>query len=1039
MPLSVSGLPTDESKITALLNENDIINITATIPSKTAEQLIGNSIEQYIEGKSLSDAIIILNWAKGLSLEADSLYDTYYYDEVINILSREELEWEEESISRQINTNKDEYWPCPVYKANGRRELYFTRDHGKNRIQEDIFHSKYNRKIDVWSEPVPIDRLNQKKINDAIFCVSSNGKRMLVYKSKINTPNESDLYISEYVNDDWTKPKKLPFPINIEDSFEGGGYISDDGSLIIFSSDRKGGIGEYKKKSRDDDDWGNQDLYIAFKNPNGGWSEAINIESLNTPGAELTPFLSNDMGTLYFSSSGHPGLGGTDVFKVNRTNQDSWVEWSEPYNLGRHLNTIYNDEGFKISPNEIVAYLDAKNTITNNRDIYIYNNPNVVKPTKSTNKIEISVTDIDDQPMKSIPVNIENAKTQETIAREITDEDGNISIDLNEDHKNIIITVDSAEYYPSSEYISEELENIDDLDSVSKQINKIIHKQDSSFVRDTTTLSITESASVNSNIPTNQEDRIPQNEDEFQHKREVSEFQEALIDSILSESNFDSIDYYSTTIIENRHQKLIDSTIIDQLSQNIDSLEKIIVPLFPLVSDSVKYIWPVTSSDTNQFQNWAISVYYDHNQVLGELEDYSCLNQTYDLVNAKYNHSGTDIFLWPFSWDLMEKSIVDVISAADGYIIFKHDGEYDKNCSIDLNYNSNLIGIVHLDGSTTIYCHLKKGSLTNKDVGDFVEQGEKLGVIGSSGPSTGPHLHFEVHDLEGNIIDPFNGTCSNTSKWLDQKPYSDSGINHIHTHRRYPIFRKCPKPEITYSDRYFFQGDSMLFGIYYRDILSGAISTNRIIDPFGNLIDEWTWQNGDDYSIVKSVYFRNVIDRNAIPGIWTFQVVFDSTTYNHTYHVNEGIRPVAEHIADQFTDEDYRKLVHRIKLITFSSFDVMKSPDYLCTNQNIVRFGFNKWNLDDVETLNTLDRIAQFIINNNIMDIKIIGYTDSQGRADDNQDLSILRANRVREHFENNYEIKNIKSVGRGENDLITDLDGKEIKSLSRRVEICLR
>ncbi|MFN3306921.1 MAG: OmpA family protein, partial [Candidatus Kapaibacteriota bacterium] len=81
-----------------------------------------------------------------------------------------------------------------------------------------------------------------------------------------------------------------------------------------------------------------------------GWSTPINLgTTINTPYAERSPYLHPDGKTLYFSSDGHPGLGRLDVFKSVRVREDSWTEWSEPINLGKEINTILDDWGYKIS------------------------------------------------------------------------------------------------------------------------------------------------------------------------------------------------------------------------------------------------------------------------------------------------------------------------------------------------------------------------------------------------------------------------------------------------------------------------------------------------------------------------------------------------------------------------------------------------------------------------------------------------------------------------------------------------------------------
>ncbi len=121
---------------------------------------------------------------------------------------------------------------------------------------------------------------------------------------------------------------------------------------------------------------------------------------------------------------------------------------------------------------------------------------------------------------------------------------------------------------------------------------------------------------------------------------------------------------------------------------------------------------------------------------------------------------------------------LEVIAAADGQIIYKHDGEFDMSCSFNSN-PWNAIYIRHNDGSVAWYGHFKSGTLTTKNVGDTVTEGEYLGVVGSSGNSTGPHLHFEVYEDDtyayDKLIDPYSGPSNNwnaTSWWQSQKMFS---------------------------------------------------------------------------------------------------------------------------------------------------------------------------------------------------------------------------------------------------------------------------
>ena len=131
---------------------------------------------------------------------------------------------------------------------------------------------------------------------------------------------------------------------------------------------------------------------------------------------------------------------------------------------------------------------------------------------------------------------------------------------------------------------------------------------------------------------------------------------------------------------------------------------------------------------------------------LASVADCACGSRTYDLVGG--GHRGTDIFPL-FGWRKLDNEEVIVVAAAPGTIVLKQDGNQDRSCgtlSVLLPNASqwNAVSLRHADGSLTWYGHLKKNSLTPKKVGDTVDEGEYLGAVGSSGFSTGPHMHFEV-------------------------------------------------------------------------------------------------------------------------------------------------------------------------------------------------------------------------------------------------------------------------------------------------------
>ena len=113
-------------------------------------------------------------------------------------------------------------------------------------------------------------------------------------------------------------------------------------------------------------------------------------------------------------------------------------------------------------------------------------------------------------------------------------------------------------------------------------------------------------------------------------------------------------------------------------------------------------------------------------------------------------HLGIDIDAPNFRW--MDGGIPIVVAAASGVVTSLRDGEPDRNTSCA--GNPNFVHVRHADGLTALYYHLKNGSVA-VSVGQQVSAGDLLGVAGSSGCSTAPHLHFELRDAANRVVDPF--------------------------------------------------------------------------------------------------------------------------------------------------------------------------------------------------------------------------------------------------------------------------------------------
>ncbi|MFK8058934.1 MAG: peptidoglycan DD-metalloendopeptidase family protein [Polaribacter sp.] len=294
------------------------------------------------------------------------------------------------------------------------------------------------------------------------------------------------------------------------------------------------------------------------------------------------------------------------------------------------------------------------------------------------------------------------------------------------------------------------------------------------------------------------------------------------------------------------------------------------------------FIWPVKKADNSSFNDvWAISNYVDHNSSFPDkLQDYNCGTRTYDTNNG-YNHKGVDIYSWPFSWYQFQNNLSEVVAAAPGTIIFKRDGQFDMNC--DFNSDRwNAIYVRHSDNSVAWYGHLKNGSLNSKNVGDTVSEGEYLGVIGSSGNSTGPHLHFEVYDSNSNLIDPFSGTCSsNVSWWKEQPSYYSSNVNAALAHNSPPAFNTCPNTETTNITDQFLPNTFVYLAGYFKDQVTGTTANFKLSHPNGQ-VENWSKTFSNTYTS-SYWYWRNNNLSNL--GTYTFEIEYLGKKATTTFKV----------------------------------------------------------------------------------------------------------------------------------------------------------
>ncbi len=184
------------------------------------------------------------------------------------------------------------------------------------------------------------------------------------------------------------------------------------------------------------------------------------------------------------------------------------------------------------------------------------------------------------------------------------------------------------------------------------------------------------------------------------------------------------------------------------------------------LDSSLKFRFPIANRDRDLIASFPI-IGMDHDQQHGSDKKICQSNKGMNFPFCYNDHEGTDFMLLG-GFVTMDHGSAEVVAAAAGEVIEVIDGNYDR-CFANPRTQEvgcggrellpNLVTILHANGMKTTYAHFKSGSISVKKW-QHVECGESLGLVGSSGKSAAPHLHFDVKDSDGNYVDPYKGKFS---------------------------------------------------------------------------------------------------------------------------------------------------------------------------------------------------------------------------------------------------------------------------------------
>lgn len=213
----------------------------------------------------------------------------------------------------------------------------------------------------------------------------------------------------------------------------------------------------------------------------------------------------------------------------------------------------------------------------------------------------------------------------------------------------------------------------------------------------------------------------------------------------------------------------------------------------------------------------------------GGILDVHCGGRSYN------GHRGIDTCPVTFKY---QDAGMPIFAVLDGVVTAARDGQPDRN-TVWANQTSNFVRIDHGNSHITSYLHLKRDSVA-VTVGQQVTAGQQLGLVGSSGVSTGPHLHFET-TFQNQVVEPFTGACRGTeSLWMQQpvEPTTPLVREFTLTAQDLSTWPGPPSGSIVNNGTFELGTRSFSFWINLLYMTPNMTWTYRLVDPNGAVIDQ---------------------------------------------------------------------------------------------------------------------------------------------------------------------------------------------------------
>ncbi len=359
-----------------------------------------------------------------------------------------------DNLGENVNSSHGDY--APVITTDQSRIFFTSRREGSTGEKmddqtgdyfEDVYYCDY--KDGKWQPAVNMGKEINSSNHDASAGLSPDGKKLIIY---LGHEGMGDLFVTQQKDGHWSKLKSIGKNINTK-YWEPSASISHDGKTLYYVSNKPGGHGEL-------------DIYkSAWNEEKERWEEGVNLgPTVNTKYNDRSVFIHPDGKTMYFSSQGHDGMGGYDIF-YSVLGEDG--NWSKPKNIGYPISTPDDDVNFVMSANGREGYFVSfhedglgekdiykvtflgpeKEPLLNNEDNLLASVASPVKEKVVVPKVEVQRSDV--AVLKGVVRDEKTKKTLASVIEIIDNETNQVVSTLNTDAADgkYLVTLPSGKNY----------------------------------------------------------------------------------------------------------------------------------------------------------------------------------------------------------------------------------------------------------------------------------------------------------------------------------------------------------------------------------------------------------------------------------------------------------------------------------------------------------------------------------------------------------------------------------------------------------------